>query len=515
MEQPDHHRTQVKLANNSLTHQKRLPKLLISLLAAALFALLSVGFSACNARPEKLLIYNWTGYISPDAVDAFPDYYYEHTGKRIEVVYSTFDSNETMITTLVKGKAEVDLVCPSDYAIQKLLQLDFLSPLNYSKIPNVTNVYPLVHDKIFGAFGAVDVNGELRDMTLYSTPYMWGSFGVLYNADIISKESAEAAGWGLLWNENLDGSRISPLLNGKILMKENIRETYAAAVLYLAERGKLPKKYDGLTTQALINTVEPEILSTVERALSAQKPLLKGYEVDFGKDDLIVGNAYVDLAWNGDALYAIEEAAAVGVNLDYFVPALGGAWFDGWTVPKNAPNPDAAHWFINYLYEPSTAMMNTYEIGYTNCLNPEILAEFIEVDADAAAMLEDWGYTPEEFFNDPRRYPKIDDTFGIINDFNTEQSELIVAMWERVKSDTRENSNGLGELAVPVWLFAGSASFILILILAYCFYQKWYLVRPRRITRVARVTHINTAGGLMEFFLLRGKKNQKPRKRDA
>ncbi|HPD02441.1 MAG TPA: ABC transporter substrate-binding protein [Clostridia bacterium] len=427
-------------------------------------------FSACDKPAiDVLVIYNWADYISPDALDGFSEYYFEATGREVQITYSTFDTNENMLTTLINGKAKVDLICPSEYAIQKLLQNDFIMELDFSKIENSVNVYGDIKDSIASIFGGLIIDGKSIDMTKYFVPYMWGTLGILYNADVVTEADLEN-GWGLLWNEAKN-----PELTGKILVKDSIRDTYAAAVLYLAENDLLPASHKDKSIQELINTVDAEMLAAAESVLSAQRSELKGYEVDFGKDDMITGAAYVDLAWSGDALWAIEEGELEGVNLDYFVPEIGGnVWFDGWVIPKNAQNVDAALLFINYMCLPEIAIMNSMEIGYTNSIDPEIL----QSDEVVLAILEENEYDVEEYFSDIRRYPVVDEKLGVMSDFG-EANELAVAMWERVKAGMGD-SEGLGDLAVPVYILVGIAALVLIFTAVYFIVDK-LKIRPRPI----------------------------------
>ena len=216
-----------------------------------------------------------------------------------------------------------------------------------------------------------------------------------------------------------------------------------------------------------------------ETVLLEQRKHIKGYEVDFGKDDMINKIAYVDLAWSGDAMYAVEESynpdktfknLATGEEtnylLDYFVPETGGnVWFDGWAIPKTAQNVPAAKEFINFMCRPDVAMRNMMEIGYSCSFDPlnyiayedEFIIEAInclveneyvwEISDNEIAELypENDGIIKEidgvkydltDFFGDERRYPDFEsDTegkLGVMQDFAA-QNDAVVSMWERVK----------------------------------------------------------------------------------
>ena len=366
---------------------------------------------------EELIIYNWADYMDLTILDDFAVYYEEKTGKSLKITYTNFDTNETMLTEIIRGDSNIDLICPSEYAIEKLLRSGVLEKLDFS---------------------VVEVN-----MNDYFIPYMWGTLGILYNTNYISEEQIEEAGWGILWNEtNI------PEIEGKILVKDSIRDTYAATVLYLKETEKLPAGYENMNIEQLINCTDEALVDAAEEALKDQKKHLKGYEVDFGKDDMVNEIALVDLAWSGDAMYAIEEAMDDEGNsyLSYYVPEIGSnIWFDGWVMPENANNKLAAYLFMNYLCRPDIAMYNTLEIGYSAAVDNSVYFTEDETDPNyeyALDAVDAWLECYEietveeyydEFFLDERRYPEVTDNLGMMQDFG-DKNESIVEMWERVKA---------------------------------------------------------------------------------
>ncbi len=411
---------------------------------------------------DELIIYNWADYIDLTVLDSFAEYYEELTGRSIKIVYSNFDTNETMITEIIKGDSNIDLICPSEYAIERLLRNNALQKLDWSVLDNYEvdsftgNINSDILDVINNVFVNMEVkSGETVDMADYFLPYMYGTLGVLYNTNYLTAEEVAKEGWGIFWNtlQNND-------IQSKILIKDSIRDTYAAAVLYLQSFGLLPAKYMEMTVEELINCTEDELVDLVEKSLKDQRQYLKGYEVDFGKDDMVNEIALVDLAWSGDAMYAIEEAMDdEGVSyLDYYVPEEGSnIWFDGWVMPKNAKNKDAAYLFMNYLCRPDIAMYNTLEIGYSAAvdnssyfvedeedINYDYSVEAIEALLDCYEIyLEDFDTEEEyleavdefyeEFFEDTRRYPDFEANLGMMTDFG-EDNEKIVEMWERIKA---------------------------------------------------------------------------------
>lgn len=405
---------------------KRTGKLALSVVVCALFVMaafaptalvLSTSATAEAAESNTLVVYNWADYIDEDLIAEFEEEY------GITVTYSTFDTNETMLTTVEQGNEQIDLICPSEYAIQRLMQGGYLQKIDTSKLSTYSNVDQRIYDKVNSVFTGISVPGagNSESMSDYFVPYMWGTLGILYNTDVVT-EADIAKGYGILWNKAENEA-----LDGKILMKDSVRDSYVAAVLYMKECGTLPEgKYADLSIQELINTIDDTLIEAAENVFVEQKERGGGFEVDEGKNDMINGDAYVSLQWSGDALYTMEQAD----NLDYFVPVIGGnIWFDGWVIPKNAPNYENALKFIDFLNRPEVAMANAMYIGYTSAVSPEVLQN----SQAAMNVLVENEYEAAEYFGDLNRYPVIDDAkYGVMKDFG-EYNDDAIAMWERVK----------------------------------------------------------------------------------
>lgn len=428
----------------------------VVIVAVMLLCVLAL-YAACEPIQEnvdELVVYNWADYIY-DYEDDFKAYYKSLTGRDIKVTYVTFDTNETMLTKILNGDSIVDVMCPSEYAIQKLLEQDMLLEMNYfgeaedyidtsslnGYVHNSGNVDAQFVQKIDEVFGSVQVNGadgaKTVKMSDYFVPYMYGTLGILYNKvyfeelGIYDRETLNKANWGILFNDDGSGNMLSDGLTGRIYMKDSIRDSYAATVFYMLERGMLDgltvtdknsanygKLYTELSMGDMINTVDDQLIELCGNVLKTQKDQLYGYEVDFGKNELIQGIAYVDLAWSGDALYAVEESwdddyidpmleydegESGGYTLGYYVPHdSGNIWFDGWVIPKTCPDShlQAAKIFINFLNELYVAANNMMEIGYTAAVD----GEKVKNDAECREILaqgyyvygEDWEITDED-----------------------------------------------------------------------------------------------------------------------
>lgn len=382
---------------------------LVALLLLAVCAVTPL-LSACNETggtltgggADTLVIYNWEDYIDTGLLDEFAAYYREVTGRNLSITYSTFDTNETMLTQVMRGETAVDVVCPSEYAIERLMRADLLADqtelvAEFSEqypdaFSNLGNVNKTVLEKIGETFGEMEIGGEVRDMRDYMVPYMWGTLGLLYNTRVISEEELEEYGWGMLWNESNN-----PELENMILMKDSVRDSYAAVVFYMEDRGLLPdgvsetygKPFKELSANELINCTDKALLDAAEKLLTEQRERISGYEVDFGKDDMINEIVYLDLAWSGDALWAVEESEydeeTDTYQLGYYVPEKSNIWYDGWAILKNSDSKLAAMMFIDYMCSPEAGARNIGYIGYTSAVDQETM----KYDYDAAqALLE-------------------------------------------------------------------------------------------------------------------------------
>lgn len=461
-------------------------RLTLILTLCALIAVIALAMVGCNNSEEvveeyqTLIVYNWGDYIGEDIEDDFEayykEYYKEKYGKNIELdlVYSTYETNEIMLTTVERGEEKIDLVCPSEYAIQRLMQGGYLQKLDYNLIPNKENVNKDIYTKVDEVFTGISVPDETepQKMSDYFVPYMWGTLGILYNTEKVT-EADIATGYGILWN-----AANNPELDGKILIKDSIRDAYVSAVLRLKELDRLPAGYENIPVDELINTVDDTLLSYAEQIFGEQSSVIKGYEVDFGKAQMTSDRAYVDLAWSGDALWAMEDAE----YLDYYVPEIGGnVWFDGWCMLKgiDEKHQEVALVFIDYMCRPEISMRNAMAIGYSSAIDREV----VKNSPEACAVLEENGYDPDEYFEedvapeDRIRYPEIiGSPLSVMQDFGAQNSATI-AMWERVKSN-KEDTTWVGWVIGAVSVFAVAGAVIFVIVYKYNRERSRRLIKP-------------------------------------
>ena len=391
---------------------KRLTNLLILLCCIGMLA------SCRDSNKERshiLKIYNWADYIDEEVLAEFPAWYKQQTGEEIRIIYQVFDINEIMLTKIERGHEDFDVVCPSEYIIERMLKKNLLLPIDrhFGKTPNyLSNISAYIQKELN------KTSQPERTTTDYAVPYMWRTAGILYNKNFIN--DAEASSWHCLWNTKN---------KGKILMKDSYRDAYGTAIIY-AHAQQLAQKT--VTVEQLMNDNSSEAIALAEQYLKAMKPNISGWEADFGKEMMTKNKTWLNLTWSGDAVWAIEEAAAVGVDLDYEVPQEGSnIWFDGWVIPKYARNVKAASYFINYLCQSEIAMRNMDAIGYVSAVaTPEILESKIDTTLERFSDLSYFfGPEADSIQIDPVQYPdkKVVERCGMIRGFE-DRNELVHGM---------------------------------------------------------------------------------------
>ena len=395
--------------------KKYIPLLLCILLLASCTG-------ASEKRSRVLKVYNWADYIDEEVLAEFPVWYKEQTGEDIRIIYQVFDINEIMLTKIERGQEDFDLVCPSEYIIERMLKKDLLLPINrnFGKTPDyIPNISPYIQKEL------EKISQPGRHTNDYVVPYMWGTAGILYNKKFKTLE--EVSSWGCLWDA---------VNRGKILMKDSYRDAYGTAIIYAHARQLADST---ITVEQLMNDNSPESIALAEQYLKALKPNIAGWEADFGKEMMTKNKAWLNLTWSGDAVWAIDEAEAVGVDLDYVVPREGrNIWYDGWAIPKYARNVKAASYFINYLCQPDIALRNMDAIGYVSAVaTPEIMEAKIDTTLEQFSDLSYFfGPGADSVQINPIQYPdrKVVERCAMIRDFG-DRTELVLEMWSRVKGD--------------------------------------------------------------------------------
>lgn len=289
----------------------------------AVFAVfLVIGYNRTKpVSTDKLNIYNWGEYLEPELIEKFE----EETG--VEVTYDEFETNESMYPIIAKGAANYDLVCPSDYMIQKMADEGLLENINWKNIPNADNI-----DEEYWEFARAYDEGNS-----YSMPYLWGTVGILYNKKMV-KETIDS--WGVLWDTKYQDN---------ILMQKSVRDAFGVALKYLGYS---------------LNSTDENELEQAKQKLLEQKDsgVVQAYVVDEVRDKMIAGEAAIGVIYSGEALTCQES----NPDLEFVIPKEGSnLWMDSWVIPKGAENKENAEKFLNFLSRPEVMKRNFDYITYS------------------------------------------------------------------------------------------------------------------------------------------------------
>ncbi|MEO0427913.1 MAG: polyamine ABC transporter substrate-binding protein [Pseudomonadota bacterium] len=324
---------------------------------AALAALLAVPALGAEGTVR---IYNWSDYIDEDILAEFT----AETG--IEVVYDVFDSNEVLETKLLAGGTGYDLVVPTGDFLQRQIQAGVFQKLDASKIPNLTNMW----DEIRARTEAFDPGHE------YSVNYMWGTTGIGYNVEAVQERLGVDAidSWDVIFKPEM----ISKFADCGVFILDAPTELIPAALNYL---GHDPNSRDN------------DQIEEAASLLEGIRPHVTQFHSSQYINALANGDACLAVGWSGDVLQARDRAAEAdnGITVEYAIPKEGALmWFDQMAIPSDAPNPEAAHAFLDYLQRPEVIAKASNYVYYANgnAASKEFLVE--DVIGDPAI------YPPEE-----------------------------------------------------------------------------------------------------------------------
>lgn len=268
---------------------------------------------------DKVIIYNWGEYLDPEVLDMFE----AETG--ISVVYEEFETNEIMYPKVQSGAIAYDVVCPSDYMIERMIENDLLAEINFDNIPNLQ----YIGEQYMEQSKQFDAENK------YSVPYCWGTVGILYNKTLVDEPIDS---WSVLWDEKYADN---------ILMQNSVRDAFAVALKYLGYS---------------LNSTDLDELQASKELLTQQKPLVQAYVVDQVRDKMINNEAALGVIYSGEAIFTQKE----NPDLEYVIPKEGSnVWIDSWVIPKNAQNKENAEAFINFLCRPDIAKINFDYITYS------------------------------------------------------------------------------------------------------------------------------------------------------
>ena len=322
---------------------------------------------------EKVVVYNWGEYLDPEVLTMFE----EETG--IDVVYEEFETNEILYPKISSGAIAYDVICPSDYMIQRMIENDLLAEINFDNIPNVKNI----------GKDYMEQSRQFDPENKYSVPYCWGTVGILYNKTMVDEPITS---WSVLWDEKYKDN---------ILMQDSVRDAFGVTLKYLGYS---------------LNSTDLDELTEARDLLIKQKPLVQAYVIDQVRDKMIGNEAAIGVIYSGEAIYTQME----NPDLEYVIPEEGSnIWIDSWVIPKNAEHKENAEKFINFLCRPDIALMNFEYITYST------------PNEAARELIEDESIRNSEIaFPDLSKYDNLE-TFQYLG---TEADQVYGDLWNKVKS---------------------------------------------------------------------------------
>ncbi len=422
--------------------------LLLALALTLILALCSCGGGEDVGEVKKdyptktLNVYNWGEYISDeddeecglfDVNSAFEKYFNEHLadkyGYYVKVNYSTYATNEDMYAKITNSAVAYDIVIPSDYMIQKMINHKnemgepdpLLIKLDYSKLTNYCNINEEFTNLYY------DPSNE------YSVPYTYGMLGVIYNAEFIDEEDVAKQSWGLLWEEKY---------KGKILQFNNPRDAFGTAMYW---------------NNLDINSKDPAVWNQALQHLKDQKPLLQGYVNDEIFNKMKGASAYIAPYFAGDFL----TMAAENEDLNFYYPKEGTNYFvDAMCIPTTSKNPDIAHEYINYMISVEAATANALYIGYASpnkgVTDSDYYKDMLSYNYDTE-HLSAWdvlyGKSKDEANSAYSYNPAYMDYY---KDENVDIQTHVNALWESLKT---ENSTELWVHITSITIVVGVLSF--------------------------------------------------------
>ena len=331
------------------------------------------SFQGQKRSKQKVIVYNWGEYLYPEVITMFE----EETG--IDVIYEEFETNEIMYPKVQSGAIAYDVVCPSDYMIQKMLDNGLLAEINFDNVPNLKNIGQRYMDK----------SREFDPENKYSVPYCWGTVGILYNKTMVDEPIDS---WSILWDDKY---------RDNILMQDSVRDAFGVTLKYLGYS---------------LNSTDLDELTEAMNLLIVQKPLVQAYVIDQVRDKMIGNEAAIGVIYSGEAIYTQNE----NPDLEYVIPKEGSnIWIDSWVIPKNAEHKENAEAFINFLCRPDIALMNFDYITYST------------PNTAARELIED-----EDIRNSKIAFPDDSElehceTFHYLGD---EADAVYMDLWNKVKS---------------------------------------------------------------------------------
>ena len=351
----------------------------------------TLALTATAAAAQEVRVYNWSDYIDEDLLAEFE----EETG--IELIYDVFDSNELLETKMLAGGSGYDVVVPTGTFLQRQIQAGAFQKLDKSKLPNLDNMWDVIQERT-----------ETYDPdNAYSINYMWGTTGIGANVGAVQEALGEDAPLGSL-DLVFDPANMEKLAECGVMFLDAPTEMIPAALAYLGED---PDQKD------------EEALDRAAEVLSAVRPYVQKFHSSEYINALANGEICVAFGWSGDVLQARDRAAEAdnGVEIVYNAPSEGALmWFDQMAIPVDAPNPEAAHTFLNFIMDAENMAQASNYVYYAN--------------GNKASQ----EYLNEDIIGDPAIYPDEAtlENLYTVTPFPPREQRNLTRTWTRIKSGT-------------------------------------------------------------------------------
>jgi spermidine/putrescine transport system substrate-binding protein len=314
--------------------------------AKTILLVLCAAVAASCTKTEVLKIYNWVDYMDSSVVAGFETEYYKTTGRRVKVDIQLFENGEEAMQVLRNNQTSYDLVCPTGYMVESLLQDNLLQPIGNNLVP-------------LSIFEPWTLNLDFDPENTYCLPYMYGTMGIMYDMSKPGINREDMKSWAALWN---------PDYRNEIVLKSDPFELYCTAVLYVRRQRLLEKTqdytYPPSFQYALVDAIydfSEDMVSNVLSALNEQKKLVMYYSMDRGRIAMERGvGGKLGLFWSCEAVLSM----AVNRSIEYSLPLEGSyCYVDYWVIPKSAQNVEAARAFLKYIYRTENAERNMLASG--------------------------------------------------------------------------------------------------------------------------------------------------------
>ena len=459
------------------------------LIPVFLLAALSASGCSSSERVDYVIrVLNSADYIyeaeteddEPDMMDQFVTYMEEEKGLHISYVYDTFDTNETCYNELMTGKSSYDIINVSDYMVQKMISSKLIQPLYENSIDEddrLVKIHDNVSNFLWNKFENIhpkDLStNEYMDVSIdqYSVPYMWGTVGVMYNPsfyeDLEEDEVIDLfSSWEALYSQETTNS---------FSIKDSVRDVYAVSILHAyyesdivpleekLEKGTISEAEFNQELNAIFNRCDDEAIAKVKEDMLSLKANSFGFEVDSGKTDMVEGKIGANLAWSGDATWAIFEAEAdYETELYFSVPDEGSnIWFDAFCIPTTCGNKDIAIDFLNFMSMPEYAIQNMDYVGYTSAVATDEVLDYVYQQYDVRGevngepLIEEYDeYDISYFFEDGLSEYEIEDAilhaWPIDTDYviKDEESSISAAVYARMLRSAFPRKEQLSHLVI-------------------------------------------------------------------